>query len=122
MRLGDKIVVILVLVSLVGVAFFYFNNNASGTRYVEIWQDGELYGVYELNEDVEEILIEHNGMTNLIVIENETVFMKEANCPTQQCILQGKISKDKQSIVCLPHKIVVKVVDENESEVDFIVR
>jgi len=61
-------------------------------------------------------------MHNLIVIENEAVFMKESNCPTKQCIAQGNISKDKQSIVCLPHKIVIKVVNKNESEVDFIVR
>ncbi|MFP4456288.1 MAG: NusG domain II-containing protein [Clostridia bacterium] len=122
MRIGDKIVVVLIVISLIGVAFYWFNGSNDDLKYVEVWQDGELYGIYELNDEDNEILIEAHDMFNLIVIEEGSVYMKDANCPTQQCIAQGEINRDNQSIVCLPHKIVVKVVDENNSEVDFIVK
>ncbi len=122
MKIGDKIVVVLIIISLIGVAFYWLNDSNDEAKYVEIWQDGELHGVYQLDDDINEILIENHDMFNLIVIKNEVVQMKDANCPTQQCVAQGKISRNNQSIVCLPHKIVVKVVDENDSEVDFIVK
>lgn len=122
MKIGDKIVVVLIIFSLIGVAFYLLNESTDEAKYVEIWQDGELYGVYELSNDINEILIETHDRYNLIVIEDEIVQMKDANCPTQQCVAQGEISMNNQSIVCLPHKIVVKVVDEKNSEVDFIVK
>lgn len=41
--------------------------------------------------------------------------MEEANCPDGYCEEQGKISEHTQTIVCLPHKLVVEVL-ENEND------
>lgn len=46
---------------------------------------------------------------NKVVIENGEVWMEEADCPDKLCILQGKISKTGQTIICLPNKTMVTI-------------
>ena len=48
--------------------------------------------------------------------------MKEASCPDQLCVDQNEIYFDKESIICLPNKVVITVVSDVESDVDGIVR
>ena len=35
--------------------------------------------------------------------------MTEADCPDGYCKRQGEISTEKETIVCLPHKLVVEI-------------
>ncbi len=43
--------------------------------------------------------------------------MDKADCPDKLCVKQGKISKSGESIICLPHKVVVKIsAEERESD------
>ena len=42
--------------------------------------------------------------------------MKEADCPDGYCKEQGRISGQKQTIVCLPHKLVVEVIRQNDTD------
>lgn len=49
------------------------------------------------------------GETNTIVIERGQVFMKAAECPDQICVRHKPISKDGESIVCLPNRVVVEI-------------
>ena len=39
--------------------------------------------------------------------------MAKADCPDKICVNHAAISKKGETIVCLPHKVVVEVVDEN---------
>lgn len=54
--------------------------------------------------------------TNVIVVEDGTVRVFEADCPNHDCVEQGAISKAGQQIVCLPHKLTVDVTDANAEE------
>ena len=49
--------------------------------------------------------------TNLVVVENGTVRVSEADCPNHDCVNQGAISKAGQQIVCLPHKLTIDISD-----------
>ena len=40
--------------------------------------------------------------------------MIKATCPDHLCIKQGKINKKGATIVCLPHHLVVEVIEGNE--------
>ena len=82
---------------------------------VEISVDGELYGTYSLLEN-QEIEIETEDGYNLLVIENGSAHMEEADCPDGYCMDQGSISRSGQSIVCLPHKVVVSAVSSDGSD------
>ena len=87
---------------------------------VQVRVAGEIIGTYQLNKD-QTITIEGVGGSNLLVIENGTAAITEADCPDALCVNMGKINRAGQSIVCLPHQVVVEVVEESgEDGVDLI--
>lgn len=85
-----------------------------------IYVDGEL--VQEVSLETEgEILIHGNPGDNVLEIRNGTVRMKEASCKNHICIQQGEISKDKETIICLPNQIVVEISSKHH-EMDAVAR
>ena len=60
------------------------------------------------------------GGSNTVTIDQGQVFVSEADCPDKRCVLQGKISKTGESIICLPHKLVVTVEGGQEGELDAV--
>ena len=46
--------------------------------------------------------------------------MKEANCRDLICVHHKAISGNGESIVCMPNRIVVEVVSDEESQLDTI--
>ena len=79
--------------------------------------DGKIYGTYSLSKD-QTIEVKDGDFYNRIRIEDGKAYMEEANCPDGYCEEQGKISGHTQTIVCLPHKLVVEVM-ENENDQSF---
>lgn len=86
-------------------------------NFAEVIVDGKVKSVYSLETDGEYV-IKTDDYINTIVIKDGKVSMKEANCPDKICVKQGGISKDGQSIICLPHKTVVRITSEEEDIVD----
>ena len=95
--------------------------NAQGEAdMIKITVDQKLYGTYDLNKN-QTITIQNDSGINAIQIQNKKVWMEEADCPDGYCKEQGHISKNKQTIVCLPHKLVVEISDDSEkSEPDSV--
>lgn len=90
---------------------------------VIVFQDGVEQGRYLLSEEQEiEIGTEQDGKNvhNTFRIQNGSADMIHADCPDQLCVNQRAISKVGETIVCLPHKIVVEVEGENKSDFDAI--
>lgn len=78
----------------------------------KIYLDGALIQTIDLNEagTAYTFPIEsEGGGTNLILVEHGRIRVKEANCPDRVCVHQGWISDDSIPIVCLPHKLVIRV-------------
>lgn len=46
---------------------------------------------------------------NRVVIDNREVYMESADCPDKVCVKTGRISRAGETIVCLPHKVVVEI-------------
>ena len=92
------------------------------SKIAYIYSDNKLYGEYVLTDTVkEEIKIESDTGYNILHIEDGQIWIHDASCPDKICISQGKISYDGEIIVCLPNKMLIKIVDNNEeSEIDFI--
>lgn len=113
---NDMILIGIVLcVAFLG-CFFYMKQAKKVPEEVLVSVDGVMRGSYRLSEDME---VEING-TNILVIKNGKVKMKEADCPDQICVHHKAISKNKESIVCLPNKVVVEIVSSEESALDSI--
>ena len=64
------------------------------------------------------ILPPGNKNENIIQIKNHEAFIIKATCPDHLCIKQGKINKKGATIVCLPHHLVVEVIEGNEGKED----
>lgn len=113
------LIISLLLVGIIALVIWHFVYSVDG-KYVTIEQRDNLIGIYPLNVD-KEIEIEHrNEVVNKIVIENGYCYMEEAECPDHLCIKQGKVNKSGQTIVCLPNRVVVTVVDSDSSEYDSV--
>jgi hypothetical protein len=82
-----------------------------------IYSDGELIKTMPLNND-DEFLYEYEGHYNKIIIENGYVFIEDADCNDKICIAEGKINKIGDSIICLPHKLVIIIKGEGEAPAD----
>lgn len=82
---------------------------------VQITVDTEVYGVYALSKD-QRIEVTQGEFHNVVRIEDGQAYMEEADCPDGYCMEQGSIQGQKETIVCLPHKLVVEVIRGQEEE------
>ena len=72
---------------------------------------------YELPLSVDATLrVDSSEGVNVIEVSNGSVSVVEADCPNLDCVHQGKVSQAGQQIICLPHKLVVTVVDASAGE------
>lgn len=88
---------------------------------VFVLQDGEVIASYPLSEDRTAIISYGENEYNLLMISDEAVFVSDADCPDRLCVSQKAISRKGESIICLPHKLVIVIDSEEEGEVDAIV-
>lgn len=102
--------VILVLI----IAFAVMKLTAKDGAKVRVLVDGEVTDFYSLKADGEYPIItgENGENENILVIKDGEAFIKSANCPDKICVKHSAVSKDGQSIICLPHKVVVEVYAE----------
>lgn len=57
----------------------------------------------------EERTIQANGYTLYLVVSQDGVRVRESDCPTQDCVHTGTITRAGQSIVCLPARVTVQL-------------
>jgi hypothetical protein len=115
------IAALLTVVILAGLGFSFLR--ANGDR-ITVTVNGELYGVYRLDEDAEvELRTGANGEElNYLVIREGRAYIETATCPDGICASHKPIFRVGESIVCLPHRIVITVVGpENDTKPDLIV-
>lgn len=76
--------------------------------------DGKVWGTWPLEED-RTIEVNLDSGYNRVRMEAGEVYMEEADCPDGYCMHQGPLSGGIETIVCLPHKLVVEVISEQET-------
>ncbi|MCI9138571.1 NusG domain II-containing protein [bacterium 1XD42-8] len=97
------------------ISAFYTKEEAGR---IFIYVSGEEIGSYPLNEDTNITIEGEAGFSNHLVIKGGKAYMESAGCPDQICVQEKAIFKNKETIVCLPNKIVVEAVSEEEKELD----
>ena len=106
-RKSDIILTIcLVVIGVVMSLFIAFGKG--GGEVLEVKCDGSLYGTYELDKD-REITIKQGDYINKITIKDGGVSMDFSTCHNKDCVNMGSIAKSGEIIVCLPHKVVLKI-------------
>ncbi len=109
-----------ILAAAAAVFFFQVKNRTSGTVYAIVEQDSKELMHLPLSEPGE-YRISDGDSYNVIEITEGGVRMKEADCPDQICVSRGLIQKSGQSIVCLPHRLVIRLEQLGDQELDAVV-
>ena len=108
-------VVIIIMVSgLAGMRLLMVNGR---DRLAIVEMDGIVLNTVYLEQDMEarEIRVDAGeGRYNTVLIGYDFVEVLESNCPDQVCVGWGRIRYSGQTIVCLPFKIVIRVVGRIE--------
>ena len=95
--------------------FLYVTRQGGG--YVSVQIGGELIMELPLSENTE-VVLGSGAHTNTLVIENGTAQVVEASCPDQICVNQGAVRYAGESIVCLPHRLIVTVEGGQLNDLD----
>lgn len=112
---GD-VVILLLTVLLAGAAFLFSICQVEGD-YVHVTVNGNVT-TYVLAEN-RRLVLKHDGTAyNTVVIQHGEVFMEEASCPDQICVHHKAISKNGESIICLPNEVYVEVESGKENIID----
>ncbi len=117
-RRNDLILIVILLAAALAVwGFAHFHAEAGA--WVVVTRDGVEEARYPLDEEAT-LTLEAGDDSNQLVIKDGQADMIGANCPDKLCVHQAAISKAGQSIICLPHKLIVSIEGGEEAEFDVI--
>lgn len=115
-RMFKKKDLFLIIIIMITSVFFIITSvikKGTSPNTVKITISGLEYASYSLYND-REVEISNGYGNNKIVINNGMVFISEADCPDKYCVKHKPISKSGESVICLPHKLVVEITGEND--------
>ena len=78
-----------------------------------ITRDGVLLEEIDLDkvEEPRSFVLEDGSGTNTVQMEKGRIRILEADCPDQVCVNQGWISSGAVPIICLPHRLMIEIVE-----------
>ena len=125
MKKNDWILICILLVVAVGfyIGIHVFQEKGST---VIVTVDGEEVASFPLDEDTTyEITGVDSGYNTLVIADGEA-YLSDADCPDLVCVHTGKISQEGETIVCLPHKVVVSIegdgLESGDEDIDAVVK
>ncbi len=116
MKRNDWLLAAGILAAAVLLFCFQIFRETGAHALVSVTVDGSLFGTYSLEVDQ---TVEIND-TNRLVISEGLARMEWADCPDQVCVHHRDISRDGESIICLPNRVVISIDSTEQSEVDGI--
>ena len=105
-KLLTDVIVVAALLLLSGILLLCMKVSRQNGACAIVRVSGEEIARYSLDADGTYPL---NGGTNILVIENRSAHLIEADCPDKLCVKQGVIQYTGQCITCLPNKLTVTV-------------
>ena len=104
---------VLLLVSVAGLLLY--KTFQSGGDYAVVLINGEEKARLPLNVD-DELVIASDGGVNFLVVENGKAYVSEADCPDKICVYHAPISNVGETVVCLPHGVVIVIESDKKSD------
>ena len=109
-----RVILFLLLAAVaVSAAFLLFGNQKPRAPVARITRDGVLLEEIDLDKvDVpRSFVLEDESGSNTVAVEKGRIRVSKADCPDQICANQGWISDGAVPIVCLPHKLMIEIVN-----------
>lgn len=104
---ADIILIFVLLLAGIGMLMYYKLHKKTGFT-VQISVSGDVQTSLSLDEDMVYDVETAYGY-NQVVIENGQAYVKDADCPDRICVLHKAISNEGETIICLPHQLVVEI-------------
>jgi len=111
---GDLLLIAIILITAFGFGFHIFSSNVGNgfkpfPTAVEIYLSNKLIKVLPLTQEGY-YKMKYNNISFSVQIKSGKVRMQESNCPRKVCVHQGWIEHSGESIICVPNKVVIKIV------------
>lgn len=117
--------ILLAILALAFLCYLFFGRPAGrtpqGTPMLRITVAGRETGLVALDHSENLTIAGENDAYNVVKIFPGGFSMKESNCRHQDCLGQGTVTAENAAsrplgsrIICLPHKLVLELVFENE--------
>ncbi len=118
MKKNDVLLIIAVIImGLIGLVFVRSYIGDSG-EFVIAKDDGKEVLRADLSKDSEYKIVTENGF-NIIKVHSGEVTVIDSDCKNKICVNHRPIRSTSESIICLPHKLIVEIEKEDsDSEVD----
>ncbi|MDU0939302.1 MAG: NusG domain II-containing protein [Clostridiales bacterium] len=120
---NKDIFLFLIILAIAGILalVFFFNNKKSPADMVIVKVDGKVLYAEPLTTDKDMDIQGYAGGHNMVRIQGGKVRIIDADCPDKVCVHTGAIDKAGQTIVCLPHRLVVEI-SGTSSKLDSVVK
>ncbi len=110
---GDIIIFIIIGLIIVLSTVFFFRRPGDAT-VLKIYRDGEEYATYSLSQSSEKKLSVpvkegYQAGYNTFQMKQGVVSIIDSSCPNKDCIRMGSISKAGDVLICLPHKLMLRL-------------
>lgn len=113
------LILLVILVVSVVLCLIFFLPKKSDHAVANVYVDGQL--VFSVRLDKKESFVravETPYGNNMIQVEDGKIRVIDADCPDKVCVNTGWRTAGGAPIVCLPHKLVIKM--ESNGEVDAV--
>ena len=106
----NDLILISIILTIALLAFFVVKVTAKKGNLVKVTVNGKTVSEYPLEKDAE-YKIETDYGYNVLVIKNESAYVTKADCRDKICQHHHAIKNAGESIVCLPHKLAITIVE-----------
>lgn len=120
-KIRNDIILVAVIAVIAAAGLLFFGMNKEAGSYVAVNVDGEQTAIYSLSVDTEVTVTtgENNEDINVLTIKDGKAYVSSANCPDGICAETRAAQYVGETIVCLPHKVVIEIVAEGkEPQID----
>ncbi|WP_042275859.1 NusG domain II-containing protein [[Clostridium] dakarense] len=117
------VVIIVFLLILSFTPHLIFSKSLSkeyASTYANIKLSGKVYDTIDLSsfkgEKTLDIKTSHG--INKILIKDGVIQIVDADCDDKLCVRQGSISKVGETLVCLPHELIIEIKGDESGSLD----
>ena len=118
-KIRNDLLLAAVLLTAAAAAFFLIRLFSHSGAWVIVRTDGVETARYPLAQD-REIVLYDGEESNTLVISGGMAWIRDASCPDRLCVRHRPISRSGETIVCLPHRLVIEISGGGEPDVDAV--
>ena len=113
--------ILLAVFILIAAILFLMLNRTDKTEgnYVYITLDNIEYATIPLDKDTV-LSIDSDKGKNTVVVSDKDVYVESADWPVQICVVHAHLMSEGETIVCLPHRLIITIISKEGSETDAI--